>query len=142
MRITLENYLKSYDHLYPEEYTVGVGTCAEMIVKKVNSLLAVLEAEGVSLEANPRTGSIVNSGWRPQAINGQVKGAAVRSKHITGQACDLYDPEGEIDTYLMSEPGLRVLSAAGLWLEHPSATKGWSHVQTVPPRSGHRVFYP
>jgi hypothetical protein len=142
MRITLENYVKSYDHLYPDEYNVGVRTCAEMTVKKVNSVLAVLEAEGVRLEANPKTGSIVSSGWRPQAVNSNVKGAAIRSKHITGQACDLYDPEGDIDTYLSSDAGLRVLTSAGLWLEHPAATKGWSHLQTVPPRSGNRIFYP
>jgi len=142
VRITLSNYLMSRDHLYPDEYNVGVRTCSEMIVEKVNSLLAVLEAEGVKLEVNPRTGSIVSSGWRPQQINGQVKGAAIRSKHITGQACDLYDPEGELDDFLMSEKGQRVLTSLGLWLEHPSATKGWSHVQTVPPKSGNRIFYP
>lgn len=142
MRITLENYLLSRHHLYPDEYTVGVRTCAEETVKKVNSLLAVMEAEGVKLEANPRTGSIISSGWRPPQINGQVKGAAIRSKHMTGQACDLYDPEGDIDTFLSSDAGIRVLTSLGLFLEHPAATKGWSHVQVVPPRSGNRIFYP
>lgn len=141
MRITLDNYLMGRQALFPEDYAT-VKVPAEQTVQKVNNLLAVLEAEGVKLEANPRTGSIVNSGWRPLTINNQVKGAAVRSKHITAEACDLYDPEGVIDDYLMSEAGQRVLTSARLWLEHPAATKGWSHVQTVPPASGRRTFYP
>lgn len=35
-----------------------------------------------------------------------------------------------------------VLVKLGLWMEHPSATPSWLHVQTVPPGSGNRVFYP
>lgn len=128
------------DKLYDLEPDVKEN--AEATVEKVNSLLAVLEAEGVPLEAHPNTLSIVSSGWRPPQVNAQIKGAAPRSKHMTGQACDLYDPEGAIDDYLMSEAGQSVLVAGGLWLEHPSATKTWCHVQTVGPRSGRRVFYP
>jgi hypothetical protein len=61
---------------------------------------------------------------------------------MTGQACDLFDPEGDIDDWAMSEPGQKVLTDLGLWLEHPSATKGWRHVQSIPPMSKRRVFYP
>lgn len=142
MRIDLQQYLAGRAEIYPGEFTDEVKKNAEDTVGKVNSLLAVLEAQGVSLEAHPRTMSMVSSGWRPPQINGQVKNAAPKSKHMTAQACDIYDPEGEIDDYLISEGGQRVLASLGLWLEHPSATKSWSHVQTVPPRSGRRVFYP
>jgi hypothetical protein len=59
---------------------------------------------------------------------------------MTGKACDLYDPDGVIDdwlyTFLPANPKL------GLFMEHPACTKGWAHVQTVPPRSGKVVFYP
>ena len=48
--------------------------------------------------------------------------------------------EGEIDAWCMDH--LDFLAEAGLWLEHPSATKGWCHLQQVPPKSGRRVFYP
>lgn len=142
MRITLEQYLAGREALYPAEFTEEIRKNALLTVSRVNTLLAVLEAERVPLEANPKTGSIINSGWRPALINGQVKGAAPKSKHITAEACDLYDPEGAIDDYLMSEAGQRALVAARLWLEHPSATKSWTHWQVVPPRSNNRIFYP
>lgn len=142
MRVSVVDYLMGRDAIYPSEITDEIKKNVEETVSKANSLLAALEAQGVSLEEHPRTKSIVSSGWRPPQINGQIKTAAPKSKHMTGQAIDLYDPEGEIDEYLMSEPGQRMLLAVGLWMEHPSATKGWTHWQTLPPRSGRRIFYP
>ena len=142
MRITLTDYLMGRDSLYPEDCTLEVKANAEKTVKLVNSLLAVMEAEGMKLEAHPVSQSLVSSGWRPPQINRQVKGAAPKSKHMTGEAVDLYDPEGDIDNFLMSGAGQRVLASLGIWIEHPSATKSWSHCQIVPPRSGMRVFYP
>lgn len=138
MKITVNDYLMGRDQVY--ECSDEILNNAEITVGKVNSLLAVLEAEGVKLEVHPNTMSIVASGWRPPQVNSQVKGAAPRSKHMTGQACDLYDPEGEIDEYLVEHQ--QVLVTLGLYLEHPSATKSWSHVQTVGPKSGRRIFYP
>jgi hypothetical protein len=61
---------------------------------------------------------------------------------MTGEAIDLYDPDGDLDEWLMSEKGRGILEALGLWMEHPASTKSWSHLQTIPPRSGNRVFYP
>lgn len=141
MRITVGDYLRGYDTIYPRECTAEIMTNAAKTVAAVNSLLAVLEAEQVPLETN-RLNSIINSGWRPPQVNGQITNAAPRSKHMTAQACDLYDPEGLIDDYLASEAGQRVLVAQRLFMEHPSATKGWCHVQTEAPRSGRRIFYP
>ena len=139
MRISLADYLMGRDKLYPQECTPEVLENAAVIVGKANSLLAVLEAEKVPLEAHP-SGSIVSSGWRPPQINAATANAAVRSKHMTGEAIDLYDPEGAIDQYLIDH--LDALVPLGLWLEHPSATKNWSHLQITPPPSGKRVFYP
>lgn len=128
------------DKIYPSEFTTEIKANAEKIVEKVNSLLAVMEAEGVPLEVHPQTLSLVSSGWRPPQINQQVKNAAVRSKHMTGQAVDLYDPEGALDFFCLE--GQASLAIIGLWMEHPVATKGWAHLQSVAPRSGSRVFYP
>lgn len=139
MRITLKDYLMGREDIYPEALTAEVKANAEVIVGKVNSLLAVLEAEKLPLEAKAG-GSIITSGWRPPQINSQVKNAAPKSKHMTGQACDIYDPEGSLDEWCLDHP--ESLMALGLWQEHPSATKGWLHVQTVPPLSGRRVFFP
>jgi hypothetical protein len=142
MRITLGEYLQGRDAIYPAELTAEIGANAATTVKLVNSLLAVMEAEGMKLEAHPVSQSLITSGWRPPQINRQVKGAAPKSKHMTGEAVDLYDPEGDIDNFLMSGQGQRVLASLGLYIEHPSATKSWSHIQIVPPRSQQRVFYP
>lgn len=99
----------------------------------------------------------VASGWRSPAYNaeqrrlwiesGGAKGAntAVRSRHMEGNAIDLTDTaEQQISNYLLKNQGQLV--AHGLYLEHPSATKGrwtnWCHLQRTPPKSGSRVFYP
>lgn len=142
MRISLEDYLMGRDVIYPHECTPEILANAAKTVEVANSLLAALEAEGVEIAIHPQTKTVISSGWRPPQINGQVKNAAPRSKHMTGEAVDIYDPEGEIDDYLMSEAGQRMLIALRLFLEHPSATKSWSHWQTVAPKSGRRVFFP
>lgn len=114
---------------------------AALTIELANKVLILAKGAGVTLEESPRTHSIVSSGWRPPAINEATPGAAVRSKHITCQAVDLFDPDGDLDDWLLASADT-VLKDLGLWLEHPAATKGWAHLQTVPPRSGRRVFYP
>lgn len=114
---------------------------AGITVEAANKLLVLAKLAGVSLEASPRTGNIVSSGWRPPTINAATPGAAVRSKHLSCQAVDLYDPDGDLDEWCLANAAT-VLRDLGLWLEHPAATKGWCHVQTVPPGSRNRVFYP
>lgn len=139
--ISLPEYLMGRDEMYPDELTPEIKANAEETVEKVNRLINEMRDDGLPLPKN-KLGSLVNSGWRPPQVNTQTKNAAPMSKHMTGQACDLYDPEGDIDNFLMSGMGQAKLAELGLWMEHPSATKGWAHVQTVAPRSGHRVFYP
>jgi len=95
---------------------------------------------GVYLDPDPVTGTLVSSGWRPPAVNANTKGAARRSKHMTCEAVDVNDDNGELDEWCMSN--LDYLEEVGIWMEHPSATKGWSHFQIVPPKSGNRIFYP
>ena len=140
MKISLHDYLMGRDAIYPQEVTPELLKNAEHTVNMVNALLAVLNAQNVPVELHPQTKTVIASGWRPPQINGQTKGAAVKSKHMSGEAVDLYDPDGVIDDYFMDNPG--PLVALGLYQEHPSATKNWCHIQTVPPRSGKRVFYP
>lgn len=125
--ITAEDYFGRLSHITQPDETVQAN--AAILLTRVNALLA-------SLGAKPG----VNSGWRSAAYNATVPNAAPRSKHITGQAIDLADPEGELDEYLLAHQD--VLAAHELWLEHPAATKGWCHLQSVPPRSGNRVFFP
>ena len=118
--------------------TPDVITNADELLIRVNALLDVINESFSGIEAAMKP--YINSGWRPAAYNAMVPGAAPKSKHITGQAIDLADPDGELDDLLIHHTGL--LEVAGLWMEHPLATKGWCHLQSVAPRSGNRVFYP
>ncbi len=138
--ITTSQYYMGRDKIYANELTDEKRENAFQLVQLVNQLVAEFEHDGVTLHEHPLNKSPLSSGWRPAKINGITTGAAVKSKHMTCQAIDLYDPDGEIDEWALDHP--EVLSRIGLWQEHPSATKGWCHVQSVPPKSGNRVFYP
>lgn len=134
--ITEEDYFGKVS--YQWEPDAEVRRNAQKLLDRVNALLDALNEAGTGIEAAMRPS--VNSGWRPAAYNATVPGAAVRSKHITGQAIDLRDEDGYLDEYLYANQ--KYLNLAGLWMEHPVATKGWCHLQTEPPRSGNRVFFP
>jgi hypothetical protein len=129
--ITLTDYWMGRDREFPLALTPQIEKNAALTVQLANALLARFGQ-----------GRRVNSGWRPPEVNEKTPGAAVMSKHMTGQAIDLADPEGDLDEWLMTQAGQSALAELGLWHEHPAATKGWCHVQTVPPRSGRRTFYP
>lgn len=60
------------------------------------------------------------------------------SKHRRACAVDVYDPADLLDGWITDE----VLTRHGLYREHPSATRGWCHLQSLPPGSGKRTFYP
>jgi hypothetical protein len=138
--IELPDYWMGRDSAYPLAMTPAIGNNAFTTVELANKLLVLAKTAGVRLTSNPTTSSLVSSGWRPPAINAATPNAAVNSRHMTGQAIDIYDPDGTLDEWLLMWP--HVLEDLGLWAEHPACTKGWCHVQTIPPRSGNRFFYP
>lgn len=140
VQITLADYLMGRQRSSMAAFTPMLANAAEQTVARVNLLLRLMQADGVAIEDHPEHGSPVSSGWRTLAVNAATPGAAPRSKHLTCEACDLWDPEGVLDDWCMSHPD--ELADVRLWLEHPAATKGWCHVQIVAPRSGQRVFYP
>jgi hypothetical protein len=136
--ITLHDYYMGRDVTYKHLLTPELRANAAVVVRKANDLLIL--AAGVYLNVDHITGTLVASGWRPPEVNSKTPGAARASKHMTCQAIDINDDEGELDNWCMNNQDK--LEEIGLWLEHPSATKGWCHLQTVPPKSGNRVFYP
>lgn len=127
--ITVEEYLKGRDKQYPTEFTVDLRINAQATIQKVNDLLDVFGQE-----------RRVTSGWRPAAVNAATPGAAKFSRHMTCEACDLEDPEGDLDEWCLEHP--KNLEEIGLWQEFPGSTKGWCHLQIIQPKSGKRVFYP
>jgi len=130
--ITREQYFGLMSHRDPP--TIEAMDNAEVLLERVNRLLESLVPTNISAVLVP----VVNSGWRSASYNATVKGAAPTSKHIRGQAIDLADPMEELDGYLTDA----ILEQFELWRESPIATKGWVHLQSVPPRSGNRTYIP
>lgn len=140
--ITIADYFMGRREKFPLALTPEIERNAYRTVELASKLLVQAQTYGVTVDLHPVNKSPVSSGWRPPEVNAGTPGAAVNSKHMTGQAIDIYDPDGDLDGWLMTGEGQAAIAALGLWHEHPSATKGWAHVQTVPPRSGNRTFYP
>lgn len=125
--ITIEDYFGRVSHIAAPSEEIQIN--ARELLLRVNTLLAHI---GVK--------TTVNSGWRPPSYNATIPNAAPNSKHMTGHAIDLADPEGEIDDILFKDP--TILIDHKLWMEHPAATRRWTHLQSVPPRSENRIFFP
>jgi len=91
----------------------------------------------------------VTSGYRSMAHHLEIyakKGITdkskipLKSKHLFGEAADIYDPKKELQRWCVEHES--ELVAIGLWCEDFSATKNWVHFQIVPPKSGKRFFMP
>lgn len=67
-----------------------------------------------------------------------LKKIPMQSKHLTGQAIDVFDPKLELTAWLKKEP--KHLEEAQLWCE--DGNSNWTHFQTLPPLSGNRWFKP
>lgn len=136
--ITEREFWKGRDVQYASDLTPEIQANAKETLRRVNELLKLFYA------ARPASCQDrgCNSGWRPPRVNARTRNAALKSHHMTGKACDVGDDDSELGSWLMTTEGQAALVKIGLWIEHPSATPRWSHFQTVPPRSGRRVFYP
>lgn len=128
--LALTDYWMGRDEKYPEAMTPEIEANATDLLNRVNALLSDFGEDRA-----------VNSGWRPPQVNASTPNAAPKSKHMLGLAVDLADPEGDLDDWCSDNNGER-LKSYGLWMEHPAATKSWCHLQSEPPKSGRRVFYP
>lgn len=134
--ITLNDYVTSSgkykEREDSEDLTDEVKSNANKLISVVNDFLAELGWEGPVY---------VSSGFRPAAVNASIKNAAKRSLHMSGLAIDISDPSGELDEKITKNPEL--LDKYGLWLEHPDATPGWSHLD-LGTRSARaiRIFLP
>jgi hypothetical protein len=135
--ITLEQYWMTRDKAYANDLTDEIRENAEETVRRTNLLLEKFYKENPNAVKRR-----VNSGWRPPSVNAKTKGAALKSNHMLARAIDISDQDGQLDKWLMTQSGQNALEAIELWMEHPSATPNWAHVQIVPPRSGRRVFHP
>lgn len=136
--ITLQDYWKGRDKEYLEDFTIEIVISSNTLLERVNLLLTYIKKDGIVLKT--KNNSIVSSGWRPKSYNNTIKNSSKTSKHITGNAVDIYDPDQQIDTWCLNN--LQRLEECMLWLEDPSNTPNWCHLQSLPPNSGKRVFKP
>ena len=135
--ITLADYWMGRDVSHAGEWTHEIHANAYETVRRANEL-----REEYARSTGDSSEWRVSSGWRPRAINAATPGAARFSRHLTGEAIDIADPSGVIDAWCVCASSMIALTRISLYLEHPSATPGWCHLQTVPPRSGKRMFFP
>ena len=137
MSLNLTLYWMGRDSKYRGDLTLAIRANAADLLDRVNRLVG-----GAKLIL-PDSGALyspVHSGWRPPVINAATPHASPHSHHMTGQAIDLHDPHGDLDSWCLAHPDS--LAAVGLWQESPESTPGWCHLQSVAPASGHRVFIP
>jgi hypothetical protein len=136
--IILEEYVGI--HKDSPDWTPERQSNAKKLLAACETLQDYMETDGIEFPINPKTGSEVSGetfgGFRPQ--NCPI--GASNSSHKEGLAVDRYDPKGEIDSWCMANQ--IKLKDNGIFIEHPSATPGWSHWTIRPPGSGHTVFYP
>ena len=127
-------------HADSPDVTAEVMAAAMEFLPLVNDLLQVCIDGGVVLEINPRTKTYIAGetygGFRPQSC---PQGAPA-SSHKVGRGIDIYDPENELDGFLMLHQ--KLLKDRGLFIENPDATIHWCHLTNRPPNSGKTVFNP
>ena len=134
--------LKDYagPHATSPDWNAERQANAQRLILACAKLQDELQDAGIHFQLNPRTGTTISGetfgGFRPQSC----PIGAHDSAHKTGEAVDRYDPDGSIDDYLMTHQEL--LAECGIYIEHPSATHGWSHWSVRAPASGHHVFVP
>jgi len=77
----------------------------------------------------------VSSGYRPGKYNAAA-GGSKNSAHITCEAVDFKDIDGKLKEFCTEG----VLEHCGLYMEDPSKTKTWCHLQIRPTKN--RIFIP
>ena len=133
--ITPEEYFGPWTSLGNNPSLVANAT---ELLKRVNRVLDAACNDHVLISINPTTRSQVSGntfgGIRP--LDCPI--GSNQSAHKRGMAVDVYDPVEAIDKWLTDAK----LELYDLYREHPNATRGWCHLSTRRPDSGHRTFYP
>lgn len=131
--ITRDAILSS-DGKYPKRLkaaTPEVVDAALILCTRLNALFDDWDREWHQLRP------AISSGYRTPAAN-KAAGGATKSAHLEGRACDFVDLDGEFSKWCLGH--LELLERHGLWMESPTKTKGWVHLQSREARS--RVFMP
>ena len=127
--ISKQELLQGRDIQYSSDYTQEISDNLDKLLIPLNQVRAAY--------GKPMT---VNSGWRPPSINTSTPGAAKKSKHMSGLAADIADPNGEVWAWVMQN--LCLLKSLGIHMEDKRWTPTWVHFQLGGPASGKRIFIP
>lgn len=125
--LTLGGYLMRREEDYPP--TPEMLADANLLLLKVEGLFYDL---GIELYD---TG--ISSGYRPGIFN-EAAGGTKNSAHLLCMAIDIKDASKKITKKILEAPHL--LEKWGLYMEDPSRTPNWVHLQTRPTRK--RIFLP
>jgi len=126
-QITKEAYLMgriTEDKLTPEQDANMLTLLA-----KVNKLLLMYNKD-----------ITVNSGYRSPSDQQRINPSAPHSWHLECAAVDIGDRDHLFRYWVLMH--LQDLESIGLWMEDPSHTPTWIHLQIYAPKSGHRIFMP
>lgn len=118
------------------EYLKHHAKLDDLDIKRKDNTLELLHKVDIIRERYGRS-LIVTSGYRPEEYNESIGGAR-NSAHITCQAIDLFDPNGDFKCWLRDNIG--ILDELDLYMESARYTQTWVHLQTRPTKS--RVFKP
>ncbi len=127
--ITKQELLMGRDKTNATEYSQEISDNLDKLLVALNKFRSAF--------GKPMTAS---SGWRPPSVNANVPGAAKKSNHMLGLACDFKDTDGALDAFCVANQ--KILEDCGLYLESPGSTPGWCHLQCISPKSGKRIFQP
>jgi len=127
--------MKTINELNPNNYPTTPITEKNLIV---------LFERVIELQDMCELDFVITSGLRSDQKQAQLiadgKTNAKFSKHVSGNACDIYDPRQELQKWCLDN--IKALENIGLWCEDFSKTPNWVHVQTIAPLSGKRFFLP
>lgn len=138
MKITIEDYFNNKSH-HVDATAERIANAKRLLVQ-VNNLFSDAEANGIRLQNNPKTGTLISGnkdgdgGFRLQS---STTGSEM-SSHKEGLGVDVYDPANVLDDWITRN----ILIKHGLWREAVKWTVGWCHLTIRPPKSGNRSFIP
>ena len=132
--ISYFDYVGKWDNDVTDEIHDNI----QVLLARVNDLLRAYESDGHPVRINPATGTCVSGkefgGLRPP----HCTQGAPNSAHKKGQAVDITDPDGKLDSWVTDA----ILEEFDLYREHPDDTNGWLHLSIRRPGSGRRTFKP
>lgn len=134
--ISHDDYFRGRDKQYAADLTPEIEANAVHTIACANLALTLFYKD-TPTAAHP----VVNSGWRPPAVNQATAGAAPHSRHMLAMAIDLSDHDRKLCLWSLRNKD-RLKQCGILGMERPEATPDWCHWQTEAVGSGVFVFWP